>query len=263
MSAEYRPATAIAFGLIDKRLEKYGIKMECKGSVTALIGPHGTLFARPEGNSTHFERHLGVDTEAVLSAIQAEDGIEIVDENDHRFWGVDSWEAMGRTAVKMPAFSDRPSHRWIVVEGPSPDDVDFAIRWLVAAQQTDRLWHSHAWDNPEADGLWDKLCSYNSLAEPSDHRPDADFGAAALAFVGKWLKNGTGFVLNSSGSLWRDNFCLMMFAGFFVLTGDRYQMAIPGDIDIEKMYDGLSDWLKRMERENLSSIELFITQTEL
>ena len=128
--------------------------------------------------------------------------------------------------------------RWVVIEGPSPDDVDFTIGWLEAARKAGLLWHDHALDNPEADELWDKLCSFNSLYEPSDHRPDLDFGAAAMAFVGKWLKNRASFVLNVSGSLWPENFCLMMFAGFFVQTGDRYQMTIPGVIDIEKYTTG-------------------------
>jgi hypothetical protein len=249
MSAEYRPASTIPFFLIDKRLEKYGMKVELRGSVTALIGPRGTLFARPEGNSTHFERHLGVDTEAVLSAIHAEYGIQIVDENDYRFWGFESWEA---------AFLDRLSDRWIVVEGPSPDDVDFTIRWLLAARQMDHAWHSHAWDNPEVEGLY----SYNPTNEPADQRRNADFGAAALAFVGKWLENGTAFVLNIYDSRWREKFWLMMVAGFFVLTGDRYQMMIPSDIAIKEIHGRLSEWLKRTDREGLSSIDLFLTQTE-
>ena len=54
----------------------------------------------------------------------------------------------------------------------------------------------------------------------------------------------------------------MMFAGFFVQTGDRYQMTIPGVIDIRKVHDRLSDWLKRMDQENLSPNDLFVTLSE-
>jgi len=88
MSAEYRPVTEIPFHVIDKRLEKYGIKVELHGAITGLVGAHGTLFARPEGNSTHFERGIGVDTQAVLDAIETEYGITIVDENDQRYIAV-------------------------------------------------------------------------------------------------------------------------------------------------------------------------------
>ena len=77
--------------------------------------------------------------------------------------------------------------------------MDFTIGWLEAARKAGLLWHEHALDNPEADELWDKLCSFNSLYEP---RPDLDFGAAAMAFVRKWLKNRASFVLNVSWSPW-------------------------------------------------------------
>ena len=80
MSAEYRPVFAIPFRDIDKRLEKYGIKVDMSGHDDRLTGPNGTLVATPEGDSTHFERNLRADTEAVLNAIQTEYGIEIVDE---------------------------------------------------------------------------------------------------------------------------------------------------------------------------------------
>jgi hypothetical protein len=86
MSAEYRPVSAISFRIIDKRLEKYGINVDMSDAITTLIGPHGTLFARPEGNSTHFERRFCVDVQAILDAIETEYGITVVDENDHRFW---------------------------------------------------------------------------------------------------------------------------------------------------------------------------------
>ena len=54
----------------------------------------------------------------------------------------------------------------------------------------------------------------------------------------------------------------MMFAGLFVQTGDRYQMTIPDDIDIKKVHDRLSDWLKRMDQENLNPNGIFVTLSE-
>ena len=45
--------------------------------------------------------------------------------------------------------------------------MDFTIGWLEAARKAGLLWHDYALDNPvEADELWDKLCSFNSLYEP-------------------------------------------------------------------------------------------------
>lgn len=71
MSAEYRPVFAIPFRDIDKRLEKHGIKVDMSDHAVRLTGPNGTLVATPEGDggSTHFERNLRADTEAVLNAI--------------------------------------------------------------------------------------------------------------------------------------------------------------------------------------------------
>jgi hypothetical protein len=54
----------------------------------------------------------------------------------------------------------------------------------------------------------------------------------------------------------------MMLAEFFVQTGDRYQMTMPGIIDIERVHDELSDWLKRMDQENLNPKDIFRTLNE-
>src|SRR3954454_1519737 len=95
MSAEYRPVCEIPFHSIDKRLAKHGIEVQHRGAVTDLIGPLGTLFATPEGSSTHFERALAVDARAVIDALEMEYGTKIVDENDHRFWGYSTLEGNG------------------------------------------------------------------------------------------------------------------------------------------------------------------------
>jgi len=101
MSAEYRPVHEIPFHNIDKRLEKYGIEVQHRGAVTYLTGPFGTLFATPEGSSTHFERALAVDTHAVIDALEMEYGTKIVDEDDHRFWGFSTREEMERAFGRL------------------------------------------------------------------------------------------------------------------------------------------------------------------
>ena len=135
MSAEYRPVSILPFDLLDDRLEKYGISVDRKGSVTCLIGPHGVLVAKPEGNSTHFERSLGVDTQVVLDALALEYGIEIVDEDDLRFWGFSSVAEMTASREKALCWNDL----WILVEGPAVSDAQFAVNWLQAALDADRI----------------------------------------------------------------------------------------------------------------------------
>src|SRR3954451_2857105 len=132
MSAQYRPVSEIRFQMIDKRLEKYGIKVEHRRPVTALTGPFGTLFATPEGSSTHFQRALGVDTQAVMDAIQMEYGIEVIDENDYRFWGFSSAEEM-EEALR----STGPTRNRVLVEGPLITDAEFTASWLGAAASAD------------------------------------------------------------------------------------------------------------------------------
>jgi hypothetical protein len=91
ISVEFRPLSAIPFHYIDERLEKYGIKVERYGYETTLTGRAGTLFATPEGGSTHFENKY-TDTDDILDAIQTEYQVEIVGENDPLFWGYSTWD---------------------------------------------------------------------------------------------------------------------------------------------------------------------------
>jgi hypothetical protein len=132
MSHEYRTLEPLPFCSLDKRLEKLGIVVEMGAKVTSLIGPNGVLFARPEGNSTHFECGFGVDTQAVLDAIKKEYGVTILDEDDPRFWGFSNWEDMRRKREAM-------EQRNILVEGPSNRDARFAVAWLSAARALYRL----------------------------------------------------------------------------------------------------------------------------
>src|SRR5437899_118619 len=148
MSAEYKPVYTIAFNLIDKRLEKYGIKVELSDAITALRGPHGTLFARPEGTSTRFERRLGVDVQAILDAIETEYGITIVDENDYRFWGFTGRNEMLAAYSRTSRPSEVSPRNWILIEGPCILDADFTAAWLATAVQADEVLDGYFQTNP-------------------------------------------------------------------------------------------------------------------
>jgi hypothetical protein len=104
MSAEYRTLEPLPFCSLDKRLEKYGIIVEMDTELTELIGPHGVLFARPEGDSTHFERHLLADTHAVLDAIGKEYGVTISKEsglNSSRFTRATLIDGLAREMIEL------------------------------------------------------------------------------------------------------------------------------------------------------------------
>ena len=154
---------------------------------------------------------------------------------------------------------DIPVHRCVVIEGPLPHDVDFKVKFLEAAKQADMLWERLAFDDLEPDELWEKFCSYNPLNQSLEFGPDLDFSTTARSFVEEWLTNGASVLLSVSDSRGLENFCAMLFVGFFVQTGDRYQMVIPDVIDVTKVCEGLKNWLKHMDQEKLNPRDLLVT----
>lgn len=179
------------------------------------------MVAKPEGNSTHFERGLGVDTQVVLDALALEYGIEIVDEDDLRFWGFSSKAEMIASREKALCWNDL----WILVEGPAVTDAQFAVNWLQAALDADR----------KLEHLFEQ---YPDLKKCRPRR-EMPFASSALAFIGTWLKERGAF----SFSLVRDRraniFSVMAGIGLFTLTGGRYQLTIPGHLEAEKIVDAL------------------------
>ena len=116
---------------------------------------------------------------------------------------------------------------------------------------------------PEADELWEKLCSCNPCTKPRIAGQTLILVTAACRLSGNGSQNRPASCSTCSGSrLVGASFRLMLFAGLFVQTGDRYQMTIPDVIDIRKVHDRLADWLKRMDQENLNPNDLFVTLTE-
>ena len=227
MSAEYRPVRDIPFRTIDERLERYGIKLEYCGAVTKLIGPSGILFAEPEGNSTHFERHLGVDTDAALDALEREYGIEIVDENDHRFWGFATVDEMNASFKEVAIARCRSAElcgiHWILVEGPCSGNAEFAYRWLQSAIEADRLLQGYFHENPD----------FRSRIRRLEIACNIEFAPSAMAFIRMWLERGVAFSVDLIDSEWAEIACVMAAVGFFLQTGVRYQMTVPKQLTID------------------------------
>jgi hypothetical protein len=229
MSAEYRPVSAIPFHVIDKRLEKYGMKVEHHGAVTALIGPLGTLFATPDGNSTHFERKFDVDTQAVLDAIEREYGIEIVDENDHRFWGFASHDDLLEACCRPGRPTKISPRSWVLIEGPSIGDAEFAKQWLEVALKADQAMEAY----------FKEHSAFRQSIQRVEIASLVEFAPSAMAFVRMWLSNIGVFAIDLFDCLEAELFSVMAAAGFFTRTGQRYQMTIPERIDVLTMRDAL------------------------
>jgi hypothetical protein len=216
MSAEYRTLEPLPFHSLN-RLENHGISVEMGAGYAELIGPHGVLCARPEGDSTHFERSLCVDTQAILEAIEKECGVTILDEDDPRFWGFKDHNDMVR-AMNEP-------RRRALIEGPSTRDIDFATAWLNAAV-----------------GARESLCEcskerrFRWSLDYLQIGSCIEFHSSAMDFVGGWLHGKGAFEFEVSRDYVRGvTFTVMNALGFFTLTGQRYQMTIPANVTHEEI----------------------------
>lgn len=109
MSYEYRPLQKIQFdSLFGGRLEPYGVRAEFgpeRGMLSTSDGQY--LIATRAGSSTHFEFRNQAKPVNIFRALETEFGAEFVDENDFRFWGFSSLEAMisGEGSITVHAAS--------------------------------------------------------------------------------------------------------------------------------------------------------------
>jgi len=113
----------------------------------------------------------------------------------------------------------------VLVEGPRWGDAEFYGQWLLGAAKANDLLKQAKQDNP-------RFCNEIETLELAE---DIDYEIAATLFLAK-LANGTfqTFTVDcSSGDL--NDFVLMVEMGFFTLTGDRYQMILPANLDLHRV----------------------------
>lgn len=117
--------------------------------------------------------------------------------------------------------ADAPPYKdqWVLVEGPGPGEAEFLGRWLLAAVAADRTLHEQLKRNSV---LKDQISSLEVLYE-------IRFSSAATRFLELLMKDLAAFTLSIKDD-WIDLFSVMADLGFFRLTGERYQMTVPGDI---------------------------------
>ena len=150
----------------------------------------------------------------------------------------------------MDVFGKQPASRWVLVEGPAPDDAAFLGHWLLAAVDADRELEEQLKRNP--------------TLKPQIARLEVvyliQFSSAATKFVELLMGNLTCFSLN----LWRDEqwgeiFAVMADLGFFCLTGDRYQMTLPKEISGLKIEAALLRVAATEDEENYLHPEHLVT----
>jgi hypothetical protein len=229
MSAEYRPVPTIPFHSIDARLEKHGIKLEFHGATTALIGARGTLFATSDGNSTHFERKLGVDAHDVLEAIEAEYSVGLVDENDCRFWGGADDDQLAASNPYTKA-----SESWILIEGPSLGDAKFVKEWVEAAQAADEALMDYFRKNP----VFGEDGGRIEIADLFEFTP------CAMALLCWWINDKGVFGVNLLHSVHAEAITVMAATGFLTRVDHHYWMSIPRGCNISPIMDALLQFVE-------------------
>jgi hypothetical protein len=116
---------------------------------------------------------------------------------------------------------------FILVEGPGWGNVEFFGKWLSAAAKADALWN---------EAVKDRIFEQQVALLTGIHTPN--FGMAAMSFVSELQKDHISFMVSLNFELMEDlheveQLVMMIEMGFFVRTGQHYQMAIPVNLNIK------------------------------
>jgi hypothetical protein len=115
----------------------------------------------------------------------------------------------------------------ILVEGPNWANADFYGRWLQAAAKADAIWKRAIKDS----SFENEVARLLVVSIP-------DFSIGATVLLSRLEKNLASFTIHLNGEEdveLVDEFVLMAEMGFFVLTGQRYQMVIPTRLNMDKV----------------------------
>jgi|SRR5215471_3375285 len=134
----------------------------------------------------------------------------------------------------------------ILVEGPAWGDAEFYGQWLLEAAKAQRLL-----DHAKRDDL-----VFRQAIDTLEVVQLLDYGIMATIFLSQFAdKQFQTFIIDLAS--WDANdFCLMAQMGFFALTGDRYQMVLPRNLDMERVKQAHlklaetqdEDWVHHPER---------------
>jgi len=113
--------------------------------------------------------------------------------------------------------------RQVLVEGPKWGDAEFCGAWLQLAARANRLLREAKEEDP----------AFRQAIQSLEVVQILDFGIAATIYVGQFVdKEFYSFTIPSDDPDLLE-FALMARMGFFVRTGNRYQMVLPTVLDIE------------------------------
>jgi hypothetical protein len=113
----------------------------------------------------------------------------------------------------------------ILVEGPWRGDAHFYGNWLLCAARVNEI--VHELKNSDAD--------FRRATETIEIIFGLDFGISATVFLRKLADTTHVTFTIDTASQELIDFVLMAEMGFFSLTGERYQMTLPSDLDAPKV----------------------------
>jgi hypothetical protein len=120
--------------------------------------------------------------------------------------------------------SIKESEPYILVEGPEWGDAEFYGKWLLMAAKAEAFWKQ---------ALKDPI--FEAQVELLTNSEMPDFGICATLMISQLPKNFASFTVHVRGDVSTfDEFVIMAELGFFVLTGQRYQMVLPAELSMER-----------------------------
>jgi hypothetical protein len=140
----------------------------------------------------------------------------------------------------------------ILVAGPHWGDAEFYGNWLLAAAR--------------AEAFWKKACSEPDFGIAVDrlsvvYRPE--FGIAAYVLLSLLKDHRTSFVIDLNEDEVVDYFVMMSAMGFFVRSGQSYQMAIPTDLSLAKVKAAALNYAQTEDAEYSLHPELLVSSMPL
>jgi hypothetical protein len=113
---------------------------------------------------------------------------------------------------------------YALIEGPKWADTRFYGKWLLAAAKANALW-SEAINDPGFRKRVDRLTV--------TYIPD--FSITATVLISRLEQNLASFLVSLNREVESEEFAMMIAMGFFVLTGQRYQMVVPTRLTLGKV----------------------------
>jgi hypothetical protein len=130
--------------------------------------------------------------------------------------------AIAMTDNYLPA--EEKNETRILIEGPAWGDAEFYGQWLLNAAKAQKLLEQARNDDP----------SFHSAVEVLEILQILDYGIMATVLLSQLDKKFHAFLFDPDSSDVLD-FALMVEMGFFTLTGDRYQMTLPRNLDMDRV----------------------------